>query len=49
MKIEEPSRVRRCQEREEICKAGHCPFPRQTWAIGTASTHEEKTMDHQHC
>ena len=49
MKIEEPSKVCRRQEREEIFKASHSPFPRQTWAIGTASTHEEKTMDHQHC
>ena len=36
-KIEDPSRVRRHQEREEIFKAGHCPFSRQTWATRTAS------------
>ncbi|XP_050280156.1 uncharacterized protein LOC126721175 isoform X2 [Quercus robur] len=35
--VEEPSRVCRRQEKEEIFKAGYCPFPRQTWATGTAS------------
>ena len=29
-------------KREEISMAGHCLFPRQIWATGTASTHEEK-------
>ena len=35
-------------KREEISMAGHCLFPRHTWAIGTASTHKEKTMTIRH-